>query len=75
MGLTGHRLLLITGTTESPGSLESLVGATTECLFSTADVTYRSGAYANRLVSWRSEEMSAYTSHPQCVSRPVLADV
>lgn len=33
------RLLFITGTTESPGSLESLVGAAAKCLFSAADGT------------------------------------
>lgn len=37
--LQAIRLLLVTGTTESPGSLESLVGVATKFLFSATDGT------------------------------------
>ena len=66
------RVLLATGLAESPRSLESLVG--TVSMHPLRRLMERQlGAYANRLVSWRSEEMSAYTSHPQYVSYPVPA--
>lgn len=67
------RFFFVAGLTEGPGSLRSLVSTTSKCLPYVAD-GMSIWRQRHRLVSWRSQEMSAYTSHPQYVSRPILAE-